>query len=500
MCSQAEISRDEKFARPQTSGAEEDLKQVCGLTNFSTQVQPPWGKEFPSKKSGITLLTGLAAVSSNAYVHGNYQASPPPTVRRKALFIGINYFGQLGRLKYCINDANNLSSHLFENYEYKREDAVILTDSLHNPMSQPTKQNILTAMHWLVKGARPNDSLLFYYSGHGGQTKVLDGSYNDVIYPADFREVGHIDRDEIQRIMVTPLQPGVHLTTIVDSCHPNSDGGSSAELLNFEAVTRHEASQFSTEEMTFSWNDTLTQHMRVVQPSHTLLDGILVSPQQKPEAVSNNVSSPYVTPLLPASAAAFARRTPVSVVLGSKVEPWLTETLKRISQIRRPLNSVLQHQIFLTETLSSADAIWTLTSIMLPKTPDSGLHKDPNPSIEALFNFQLVHIEAYVVHVDMVQNNEVAFKLTPDLIKALTDYHKEIHCNIAASTCNYLKKDLVEKLHDKFIKDINKFVYRTNATALEGLEEEGVGELLSGKSNEVKSKIMNLFLPLLPPL
>ena len=32
--------------------------------------------------------------------------------------------------------------------------------------------------------------------------------------------------------------------------------------------------------------------------------------------------------------------------------------------------------------------------------------------MEALFNYQLLHVEAYVVHIDMVSQNEVAFKLT----------------------------------------------------------------------------------------
>lgn len=47
--------------------------------------------------------------------------------------------------------------------------------------------------------------------------------------------------------------------------------------------------------------------------------------------------------LLPASAAAFApRASAVNVVLGSRVEPWLTQTLKRINRIKRPLNRVHQ--------------------------------------------------------------------------------------------------------------------------------------------------------------
>jgi hypothetical protein len=206
--------------------------------------------------------------------------------------------------------------------------------------------------------------------------------------------------------------------------------------------------------------------------------------------------------LLPASAAAFApRATSVNVVLSSKVEPWLTQTLKRINRIKRPLNSVPQHQRCLTETLSSSTAIWTLTSLMLPKAPDSELRKDSNPLIEALFNYQLIHIEAYIVHVDMVLRNEVAFKLTPDSIESLIEYHKEIHCvDISANTYNWSEKELqVKKLHEEFIQAINKFVYRTHVTALEGLEEDGAGELLCGKSEEVKNNLLGLFLPLLPP-
>lgn len=213
--------------------------------------------------------------------------------------------------------------------------------------------------------------------------------------------------------------------------------------------------------------------------------------------------SPLMPPqLLPASAAAFApRASSVNVVLSSKVEPWLTQTLKRINRIKRPLNSVPQHQRCLTETLSSLNAIWTLTSIMLQKAPESELRKDSNPLIEALFNYQLIHVEAYIVHVDLVLRNEVAFKLTPDTIDTLIEYHKDIYCvDMTANTYNWSEKELqVKKIHDEFIQAINKFVYRTHATALEGLEEDGAGELLCGKSEEVKNSIMGLFLPLLPP-
>lgn len=203
----------------------------------------------------------------NSYSQGNHSAPPPPpsnpvafghgapqgysfqysncTGKRKALLIGINYFNQRGQLRGCINDVKNMSTYLNQNFGYAREDMVILTDDQQNPMSQPTKANILRAMHWLVKDAKANDSLFFHYSGknpwtlilyefisdyyllgHGGQTPDLDGDeddgYDEVIYPVDFRSAGHIVDDEMHRIMVRPLVAGVRLTAIFDSCHSGS--------------------------------------------------------------------------------------------------------------------------------------------------------------------------------------------------------------------------------------------------------------------------------------
>lgn len=145
------------------------------------------------------------------------------TGKRKALLIGINYFGQPNALHGCVNDVAKMSTFLHQRYGYRREDMVILTDDQRNPMSMPTKANIIRAMQWLVRGAQPNDSLFIHFSGHGGRTPDMDGDeedgYDDVIYPVDYRVAGHIVDDDMHAIMVRPLQPGVRLTAIFDSCH-----------------------------------------------------------------------------------------------------------------------------------------------------------------------------------------------------------------------------------------------------------------------------------------
>ncbi|KAL2008211.1 hypothetical protein VTN00DRAFT_8193 [Thermoascus crustaceus] len=145
------------------------------------------------------------------------------TGRRRALLIGINYIGQPNQLKGCVNDVAAVSTFLNQRYGYRREDMVILTDDQANPLSQPTKANIIRAMHWLVHDAQPNDSLFFHFSGHGGRTPDMDGDeddgFDDVIYPVDYKVAGHIVDDEMHDIMVCPLRPGVRLTAIMDSCH-----------------------------------------------------------------------------------------------------------------------------------------------------------------------------------------------------------------------------------------------------------------------------------------
>ncbi|RYN65016.1 hypothetical protein AA0119_g11525 [Alternaria tenuissima] len=205
--------------------------------------------------------------------------------------------------------------------------------------------------------------------------------------------------------------------------------------------------------------------------------------------------------LLPASAAPFAPRPSASVVLSSEVKPWLKQTLKGAKPGHRSLNNVWQCTKFLGDVLPQSSAIWSLCSIMVPKAPDSELRKDSNPLVEALFNYQLIHIEAYVVHVDMVSQHEVAFKLTDKTIEALVEYHKGIYSvDVSASTCEYAEREQqLEELKENFVQAINRFVFRTDVKALEELGKDGAGELLEGRGERVKNAVMELFLPLHPP-
>ncbi|KAK0207237.1 caspase domain-containing protein [Armillaria fumosa] len=159
---------------------------------------------------------------------------PEQMGRKKALCIGINYVGRrrledsqvLGELSGCIKDAVQISSFLSEHWNSSSRSAMeikVLRDDNKNDNEMPTKSNIIKAMRWLVKGARREDSLVFHYSGHGGQIKDRNGDepdgYDEVIYPVDD---GYIVDDDMHEIMVKPLPPGCRLTALFDCCHSGS--------------------------------------------------------------------------------------------------------------------------------------------------------------------------------------------------------------------------------------------------------------------------------------
>ncbi len=146
---------------------------MAGITevNQNSMDHEAWIRPLPLKTSFLIIITAAHAPPQGMVSFG--QGAPEEyafqysncTGRRKALLIGINYFGQEGQLRGCINDVHNVSTYLTENFGYARDDMVILTDDQQNQAGQPTKNNILRAMAWLVRDVQTNDSLFFHYSG-----------------------------------------------------------------------------------------------------------------------------------------------------------------------------------------------------------------------------------------------------------------------------------------------------------------------------------------------
>jgi len=98
------------------------------------------------------------------------------TGKRRALIIGINYSWHPVpgfELKKCTEDAYGMANFLRAYLGFEHDDVRVITDE--NPWDHPTVDNIMEAMAALVYDAQPNDSLVFYYSGHALQVKDMSG-------------------------------------------------------------------------------------------------------------------------------------------------------------------------------------------------------------------------------------------------------------------------------------------------------------------------------------
>ncbi|MEM1393499.1 MAG: caspase family protein [Cyanobacteria bacterium P01_H01_bin.150] len=151
------------------------------------------------------------------------QALAQNTGRKLALLIGINdYSGEISPLAGCVNDVMLQKQLLIHRFRFNPQDILTVTDT------QATRQGILTAFEeHLIKQAKPGDTVVFHFSGHGGQ--VLDpdkdspDGYNSTLIPVDFQS--NSSGGKVEDIMGHTLFLLMYalktdnVTFVLDSCH-----------------------------------------------------------------------------------------------------------------------------------------------------------------------------------------------------------------------------------------------------------------------------------------
>ena len=99
--------------------------------------------------------------------------------RKKALIIGINYYGTKNELHGCINDATNVREFLVNDRGFSdgSQDMVVMTDAPENEGTPfwPSGENLLAAFKWLTSYNEAGDIVWLSYSGHGGKESHCEG-------------------------------------------------------------------------------------------------------------------------------------------------------------------------------------------------------------------------------------------------------------------------------------------------------------------------------------
>ena len=133
------------------------------------------------------------------------------------LIIGIDqYANGISPLNNAVRDAQQFKKLVIEQFQFTKEHIT----ELYN--EEATRSNILATFGKLLHQLTDNDNLIFYYSGHGEQVKVGNGTRGYWI-PSDAKNNEswtYIPNSEI--INLFKLSKAHHIFGIVDSCFSGS--------------------------------------------------------------------------------------------------------------------------------------------------------------------------------------------------------------------------------------------------------------------------------------
>lgn len=175
--------------------------------------------------------------------------SLPAQAELRAVLVGVSDYLTLDAdLKGPANDVRLMAEVLTARGIPAQEITVLTSDPTDFPAgvitAAPRKTEILTALASMANRAKPGDTVVFYFSGHGAQAPDSSGDegggYDEIFLPADAAgwkgETGSVENaltdDELQAWAQPLLSRGVKLVGLIDACHsdtgfrslPNSAG------------------------------------------------------------------------------------------------------------------------------------------------------------------------------------------------------------------------------------------------------------------------------------
>jgi len=153
-----------------------------------------------------------------------------------ALLVGINsYQNDISTLKFCISDVEAFRQALVDVAGFKSEKIYLMTDQMTG-QNQPNHINIIKRLGILANRIQPDDTFVFYFSGHGisrdGQSFLL--ATNSDSTTDDTLEVSAVSLRKVSQI-VSRIK-AQQLLTIIDACrnNPNTGRGDQDNLLSDE--------------------------------------------------------------------------------------------------------------------------------------------------------------------------------------------------------------------------------------------------------------------------
>ena len=186
------------------------------------------------------------------------QADDPDDARRWAIVIGVNDYNDvaIGKLSKARNDAKIIGQLLMEQGEFGK--VFVMTDDVDAKNTlYPTRINIEEKLDIILSSAEKNDTILFFFSGHG----VSDSKGEGYILPVDtvFDKVTY-SAIKVNNIIGKINEKGIKKSLLIlDACRDviTSTKGNQKEGLQSDKFAKAEvaATFFSTKSGYYSFED-----------------------------------------------------------------------------------------------------------------------------------------------------------------------------------------------------------------------------------------------------
>lgn len=170
---------------------------------------------------------------------GNRPSEPEPTKvygrgNRWAVLVGVNKYddwNNYSKLQVCVQDVVATRDALISS-GYDPQRIRLITDA--GP-EEPNRATILTTLKAFADATEPDDSLLFYYSGHGAEF-----NRESYLVAKDGRKLTLSDTAvAISRVKeIIAAAPARAKVLILDACHSGADIGKGGEPMSPEFIQR----------------------------------------------------------------------------------------------------------------------------------------------------------------------------------------------------------------------------------------------------------------------
>ena len=176
--------------------------------------------KYRNTNTAILFATIVVAIGFALNHAAKAQDQQSPKGRQWAVLIGCERYQLVSQLEYITNDVRNLSSTLTSWGGYPHDCVLEIRDD--TPKSS-LKNNIEDEVSQFLKGITPNDTLLFYFSGHGYRDS--DGCL--YLLPLDFDPQNKSATGiSLQWLRKTVAQCPANVKLIIlDTCHAGTDKG-----------------------------------------------------------------------------------------------------------------------------------------------------------------------------------------------------------------------------------------------------------------------------------